>query len=174
MAKGQFHIGRNGPGPCDSDPTNPRAVGCPYTKDGHYDTLVEAEAVYEKLNQTNLFGTVSKVKTVPDLSPLRIAQQKSFDELASKGIYGISFNSNRGDYVADDSESLQKFCDALQSDCDLDPYIHYDPEVEDVIRSVEIPELDLEIENQNADEDYREALEWASDRRHLDVAYWRS
>lgn len=50
MAKGEFHIGPRGPGPCSADPSKPGAKGCPYGgasgSDGHFKTAVEAEVHY--------------------------------------------------------------------------------------------------------------------------------
>lgn len=63
MAKGEFHIGPNGPGPCHADPLKPNSKGCPFGgKTGlehHYTTIKEADASYVKIMEENhgMFST---------------------------------------------------------------------------------------------------------------------
>ena len=46
MAKGQYHIGKNGPGLCSADPSKPGGRSCRYEADGHYLDFQVAESVF--------------------------------------------------------------------------------------------------------------------------------
>ena len=48
MAKGQYHIGKNGPGICNADPSKPGGRACRYESDGHYDDPRDAELIFER------------------------------------------------------------------------------------------------------------------------------
>jgi len=176
MAKGQFHIGRNGPAPCSVDPSNPNSVGCPYGATGHYSTLAEAEAVYAETQASSLFPTTTRANASIRMGRKREDLQHTFDGLVAQRCYGISYDSRAKSYTADDSESLQRFCSELEDSAngELSVHISYDDEAEDVIISVDVPELELEIENQNAEEDRREYFQWSQDRAFENAEYWRS
>lgn len=51
MAKGQIHMGKNGPEKCSVDTANPRSRGCPYEATGHYSSADEALDNYATLNR---------------------------------------------------------------------------------------------------------------------------
>ena len=53
MAKGQIHMGKNGPEKCSVDTSNPRSRGCPYAATGHYSTEAEAMDNYATLNRVD-------------------------------------------------------------------------------------------------------------------------
>lgn len=201
MAKGEFHVGPNGPAPCSVDPGNPRSTGCPFGgdsgTDNHFKTMSEAEDSYAKQMEEKghgLFATAassstaakslstaanrgSTVQIAPGALPPALQQQfkNKLDELVADSSYGISVHPKYG-FVADSSEGLGR----LNSDFiartgdELDPEVVYEDGSDDeVIRSVYIKELDIEIENQNFQDDMRELYELqqmrADDRRE----YWR-
>lgn len=53
MAKGQIHMGKNGPEKCSVDSSKPRSRGCPYEATGHYSSAEEAMESYAKLNRVD-------------------------------------------------------------------------------------------------------------------------
>lgn len=53
MAKGQIHMGKNGPEKCSVDTSNSRSRGCPYAATGHYATTEEAMDGYADLNRVD-------------------------------------------------------------------------------------------------------------------------
>lgn len=53
MAKGQIHMGKNGPERCTADTSNPKSRGCPYAATGHYSTESEAMDNYATLNRVD-------------------------------------------------------------------------------------------------------------------------
>lgn len=176
MAKGQFHIGKNGPASCSVDPSNPNSVGCPYGATGHYATMAEAEAVYAETQASSLFPTTTRAANPIAIDRKKDALKLTFDGLVAQRCYGISYDSRAKSYTADDSESLQRFCNELEDSAEgeLSVHISYDDEAEDVIISVDVPELELEIENQNAEEDRREYFQWSQDSAFEHAEYWRS
>lgn len=53
MAKGQIHMGKNGPEKCSVDTSKPRSRGCPYEATGHYNSMDEAVDKYATLNRVD-------------------------------------------------------------------------------------------------------------------------
>ena len=53
MAKGQIHMGKNGPEKCGVDTSKPRSRGCPYEATGHYSSVDEAMENYAVLNRVD-------------------------------------------------------------------------------------------------------------------------
>lgn len=53
MAKGQIHMGKNGPEKCSVDSSNPRSRGCPFEATGHYSSADEAMESYATLNRVD-------------------------------------------------------------------------------------------------------------------------
>lgn len=185
MAKGEFHIGPNGPGSCDADPSKPNSTGCPYGgssgSENHFKTMGEAEGYYAETMEAEhgLFNTAPADRTPQQstLSPfLQRKYKKTFEALAANKAYGLS-RGLRDDYIADDSEGLRRFANELeeQGDGHLSIDIEYEPDTDDeVIRSINIPELKIEIENQNSDEDASEFFEYRDDSRQTGQYYWSS
>lgn len=52
MAKGEYHLGKNGPAPCGADPSKPNGRACRYESAGHFPTMEAAEAGYAKTRST--------------------------------------------------------------------------------------------------------------------------
>lgn len=53
MAKGQIHMGKNGPEKCSVDTSKLRSRGCPYEATGHYNSVDEAMDSYAILNRVD-------------------------------------------------------------------------------------------------------------------------
>lgn len=184
MAKGEFHIGPNGPGNCEVDPSKPNSKGCPFGgktgSEDHFGTIEEAATVYAKKmeEEHGLFNTApAKPSDQPKtLSPfLQRQYTKTVEELVADKTYGISKDPKLG-YVADDSEGLRRFAEELEekSDGHLSIDVVHEADTDDeVVRNVVVPELGLDIENQNFEEDVREYQEYNSEKRANNAAYWR-
>jgi len=192
MAKAvRYHLGANGPGVCSADPDNPRAKGCPFGGasgvENHFSTMAEAETAYEKQMESEGNGLVVKVavpKPKATIAPkpsvisltaeLRGAFKNSFEELVADSSYGISHDPRYG-YTADSSEGLERFKDGLlkRSGYELDPEVRYADDDREVIQSIYIEELDIEIDNDGANEDLRERGWLDGLAAEQGAAYWR-
>lgn len=184
MAKGEYHIGPNGPAPCGVDLSNPRSTGCPFGgasgTDNHFKTAAEAEGAYARQMEEKGHGlvanaAVSSTKLSAQDAALKEKCQKTLNELVADSSYGVSHDPKLG-FLADSSEGLERlrndFTDRL--DGDSDPDVNYEPDSDgEVIRSVYIAELDIEIENQNFDDDMRELGEYRQMRADDGREYWR-
>lgn len=185
MAKVRYHLAPQGPDICRADPSNPKAKGCPYGgasgSENHFNTMAEAEVAYELKMESEGNGLVATAATSePRLTALQSGIkgvcQKNLDALVADSYYGVSGDSQSG-YIADSSEALTRFKDAFiaKLDDEVDPEIFYEDDSDnEVIRSIYIPELDIEIENQNADEDMRELQEYRGMVAGQNRDYFRS
>lgn len=187
MAKGDFHLGPNGPGRCSVDPSNPNSTGCPYGgesgEEDHYKTREEAEVVYGKRMESEGHGVVapstSQKKTVrtPFQRSMREGFRRRLNDLVSDSSYGVS-KGPRGSYVADSSEGLERLQRAYAarlSDDDAEPQINYEEDSDgEVVSSVYIPQLGLEIQNQNVDRDMDEVNEFRQIQAEGRAHYWKT
>ncbi len=171
MAKGEFHLGPEGPGPCNADPANPKSKGCPFQSTDHFSTEAEAYQKFEEAMENAGYGIGSSLSK-EDIE--KVFLKTHFDRLVADPSYGIVKHEKYG-WVADGSQGLRSFIDTYFGD--TDGYdIDYDTEPNtdgEVIRSIYIEELDIEIENQNLDEDMREYFEAVSDARYEGAMYRR-
>lgn len=185
MAKVRYHLAPQGPDICRADPSNPKAKGCPYGgvsgSENHFDTMAEAESAYERKMESEGNGLVASAATSePRLTALQSGIkgvcQKNLDALVADSYYGVSGDPQSG-YTADSSEALSRFKDAFiaKLDDEVDPEVIYEDDSDnEVIRSIYIAELDLEIENQNADDDMRELEEYRDMVRDQNRDYQRA
>lgn len=184
MAKVRYHLAPQGPDICRADPSNPKAKGCPYGgasgSENHFNTMAEAEVAYELKMESEGNGLVATAATSePRLtalqSELKVVYKKRFDAIAEDSYFGLSRDGSG--YVADSTESLIRAKDEFihQVGYEVDPEIRYDEDSDgEVIRSIYIAELDLEIENQNVDDDMDELREYQNMMRDQNRDYIRS
>ncbi len=189
MAKVRYHLAPQGPDICRADPSNPKAKGCPYGgesgSENHFNTMAEAEAAYEQKMESEGNGLVAASASAAKSSSgspqtalgaaLTPVYRKKWDAIASDSYFGLT-RTDSG-YVADSSESLLRAKDEfiLQVGYEADPEVEYEEGSDgEVVRSVYIAELDLEISNQNVEDDMDELREYRTMMRDQERDYWSS
>lgn len=184
----KYHLAPHGPDKCGVDASKPNSRGCPFGgesgKENHFDSMQEADDAYAKKMEESGNGTVANpvrakgVAPIPNTdlaSSLTSSYKKNFDQLASDSYYGISKHPRHGGYIADSSEALQRFCNKFSSNLDdeIEPEITYvEGSDDEVIQSVYVSELKIEIENQNAEDDMEQIREYQDNRWEAD-RLWR-
>lgn len=121
MAKGQIHLGPQGPVPCSADPSKPNARGCPYEADGHYDSPREAEQAYESKMGGNLAEPVSKKPA--ELTTSERTVLNTYEEYIDEDSVEIYDHSGLGDEemltladLRDNPELLANNCYSVSSE----------------------------------------------------------
>ena len=163
MAKVRYHLGPQGPGVCRVDLSNPRSKGCPFGgesgSENHFATMAEAESAYAEQMETSGNGLVAaSTSAVAKVGPLeerlKGVFRGHFNTLIADSSYGVSHDSKLG-FIADSSEGLERLRSAFvtRTSDELDPEVDYADSDGEIIRSVYIKELDIEIENQNLEDD---------------------
>lgn len=184
MAKVRYHLAPHGPDICRADPSNPRSKGCPFGgvsgSENHFDTMAEAESAYERQMEADGNGIVAtaavaqpRIKALED--ELKERFRESFDSLVADSSYGVSLDPKHG-FIADSSEGLERLRSAFvaRTSDEIEPEVIYaDNSDGEVIQSVYISRLGIEIENQNADEDMRDLQELRQMRADDAREYWR-
>lgn len=178
----RYHLAPHGPDICRADPSKPKAKGCPFGgasgNENHFPTMEEAERAYEVQMESSgnglIAASVSSDRSFDPRTTIRKAVISTFNNLVSDSSYGVS--EDLDGFTADGSEGLKRFCEdfAVTSGGDFGLETRYeDGSDEQVIRSVYISGLDIEIRNQNSEMDLEELdgyRELASSRPR---AYWR-
>lgn len=172
MAQVRYHLGPKGPGICRVDPANPRSTGCKFGSDSeHYATVEAAEQAYAEKMEAEGNGLVADSATAQDSGAsngseslqgsLNRVFRTQFDDMASDSYYGLSRASDGG-FVADSTEGLERFrTDFMAKTGDeIDPVANLGPKpYRGVIQKLSIPELNIEIRNQNYEQDVQEIRE---------------
>ncbi len=181
MAQVRYHLGPNGPGICRVNPDNPRSTGCRFGRDSeHYATVEAAEEAYAQKMEAEGNGTVANSAQAPGADSTESDLQGSlnrvfrthFDDMASDSYYGLSRASDGG-FLADSTEGLERFRSDFiaKTGEELDPVANLGPKpYSGVIQKLSIPELNIEIRNQNYDQDVREVQEL----QELKSSGWRA
>lgn len=174
-----------GPAECFVDPSNPRSKGCAFGNDSeHFDSWETAQRAYERQLEDEYKPLDSFQKGRANYSSngknlTASVKERQMESLAtfttSNHAYQIQVD-DEGRLFGDSSEGLMRFI----SDFDLneDPefdglsldYDYLDDE-QLVVKSVYVPELDLEIENRNMHEDLREIEEYRYMLSNQDYLY---
>lgn len=186
----KYHLANHGPDICRVNESNPNSRGCPFGgasgKEDHFNSMAEAETAYErKMEETGngLVANSMSQRTKPESEKTHLQKgltesyQRNFEQMAANSYYGISKHPRHGGYIADSSQSLKRFCDKFSDNLDneIEPEINYVEGTDDeVISSIYISELKLEIENQNAEDDMAIIEEYRDQRFQDNFTYMNS
>lgn len=183
----KYHLADHGPDICRVNERNPKSRGCPYGgvsgKEDHFTSLAEAETAYERKMEESGNGLVASSmsqENKPESVKVHLQKaltercKRSFEQMAANSYYGLSKHPRHGGYIADSSQSLKRFCDKFSDSLDneVEPEINYvEGTDEEVISSIYISELKLEIENQNAEDDMAQIEEYRDQRFQDEFTY---
>lgn len=165
----RYHLAPHGPDVCRADPLKDKARGCPFGgasgNENHFATMAEAEQAYEAQMESEGNGLVATAATTGASAGPNSLQgalnrvfRTHFDDMVSDSYYGLSRASDGG-FVADSTEGLERFrADFMAKTGDeIDPVANLGPKpYSGVIQKLSIPELNIEIRNQNYERDVQE------------------
>lgn len=109
MARGQLHLGPNGPAKC----TAQTDAGCPYGGGGHYDTALEAEAAYAEKMAEEGFSATASVDRSEEIEDALDDFSSDYYQNAMQGSNGGRFDDPAGLTTVED---VKKFGAMLESD----------------------------------------------------------